>query len=50
MAVVCSGGGAVVEVAAVRARERVHRLPLTVVIDCCGEDMGRSHERNASNA
>jgi hypothetical protein len=27
------------EVAAVRARERVHRLPLTVVIDSCGEAM-----------
>jgi hypothetical protein len=28
-----------VEVAAVRARERVHRRPLTVVIDSCGEAM-----------
>ena len=28
-----------VDVAAVRARERVHRLPLTVVIDSCGEAM-----------
>lgn len=28
-----------VGVAAVRARERVHRLPLTVVIDSCGVDM-----------
>jgi hypothetical protein len=28
-----------VEVAAVRARERVHRLPFTVVIDSCGEAM-----------
>lgn len=27
------------EVAAVRARERVHRRPLTVVIDSCGEAM-----------
>jgi hypothetical protein len=27
------------EVAAVRARERVHRLPFTVVIDSCGEAM-----------
>ena len=26
-----------VDVAAVRARERVHRLPFTVVIDSCGE-------------
>ena len=28
-----------IEVAAVRARERVHRRPLTVVIDSCGEAM-----------
>ena len=28
-----------IEVAAVRTRERVHRRPLTVVIDSCGEAM-----------
>jgi hypothetical protein len=28
-----------VDVAAVRARERVHRLPFTVVTDSCGEAM-----------
>jgi hypothetical protein len=41
--VVTAGGCCVVEVrievAAVRARERVHRRPLTVVIDSCGEAM-----------
>jgi hypothetical protein len=41
--VVTSGGACVVvvriEVAAVRARERVHRRPLTVVIDSCGVAM-----------
>jgi hypothetical protein len=41
--VVTAGGSCVVvvriEVAAVRARERVHRRPLTVVIDSCGEAM-----------
>jgi hypothetical protein len=31
--------GVEVDVAAVRARERVHRLPLTVVIDSCGVAM-----------
>jgi hypothetical protein len=40
---VTTAGSAVVvvriEVAAVRARERVHRRPLTVVIDSCGEAM-----------
>jgi hypothetical protein len=38
---VATGGSEVVriEVAAVRARERVHRRPLTVVIDSCGEAM-----------
>lgn len=38
-----------VEVAAVRARERVHRLPFTVVIDSCGEAMQATLvERNAN--
>lgn len=43
--VTCGGSAAVVswvvktEVAAVLARERVHRRPLTVVIDSCGEAM-----------
>lgn len=31
--------GVEVDWAAVRARERVHRLPFTVVIDSCGEAM-----------
>ena len=32
--------------AAVRARERVHLLPLTVVIDCCGVAIrATSHEQ-----
>tara|TARA_R110002003_G_scaffold53_4_gene4655 strand:+ start:2657 stop:3217 length:561 start_codon:yes stop_codon:yes gene_type:complete len=35
-----AGSGVVkMEVAAVRARERVHRLPFTVVIDSCGDAM-----------
>jgi hypothetical protein len=35
-----AGSSAMVEVgAAVRARERVHRLPFTVVIDSCGVAM-----------
>lgn len=36
---IATGVGIEVDVAAVRARERVHRRPLTVVIDSCGEAM-----------
>ena len=32
-----------VDVAAVRARERVHRLPLTVVVRSCGVAMRKAH-------
>ncbi len=38
-AVVGVAAGVEVDWAAVRARERVHRLPFTVVIDSCGEAM-----------
>lgn len=41
--VTTAGSAVEVEVAAVRARERVHRLPLTVVVKSCGVAMQKTH-------
>ena len=43
--VTTAGGGVKTEVSAVRARERVHRRPPTVVVKSCGVAMRKSTHR-----